>query len=164
MQTRENMMNWASWAIWGFAATVVLTIVLSISQGIKWTRLSIPLVLGMIVTPDRDQAKWRGILIHMINGYLFSLIYVAAFHVWGGANWQRGALIGFVHAVFVLAVVMPSLPAIHPRMTSEYYVSHDLRPLEPPGFFSLNYGWSTPIAVIVAHLIFGIILGAFYKM
>jgi len=157
-------MNWASWAVWGLGATVVLTSILSISQGIKWTRLSIPLMLGTVVSPDRDKAKWLGIFIHVLNGYLFSLIYVGAFQVWGGANWQRGAIIGFFHALFVLTVVIPNLPAIHPRMASQYFVSDDFRQLEPPGFFLLNYGISTPMAVIIAHIIFGIMLGVFYQM
>lgn len=156
-------MNWAQWAIWGFGATVVLTTILTLSQGIKFTRLSIPLMLGTMLTSDRDKAKWYGIFIHLLNGYVFSLFYVATFHVWGEATWWRGAVIGFIHSVFVLTVILPSLPAVHPRMSSEYYVVHNLRPLEPPGFFALNYGLSTPVSIILAHVIFGIILGSFYK-
>jgi uncharacterized membrane protein YagU involved in acid resistance len=157
-------MHWASWAIWGFGATVVLTTFLSMSQGIKWTRLNIPLMLGTMLTSDRDNAKWKGIFIHMLNGYIFSLVYVATFHVWGEANWQRGAVIGAVHALFVLAVALPNLPAIHPRMASEHYMYKDFRQLEPPGFFALNYGISTPIVIFIAHVIFGIILGVLYKV
>ncbi len=156
-------MNWASWAVWGFAATVVLTTILAMSQGIKWTRLNIPLMLGTMLTPDRDKAKWIGIFIHFLNGYAFSLIYVATFEVWGEANCGRGALIGLVHSIFVLAVALPNLPAIHGRMASEYYVADHFKQLEPPGFFALNYGISTPVAVILAHLVFGAILGTFYK-
>lgn len=156
-------MNWASWAVWGFGATVVLTSILSMSQGFRWTRLNVPLMLGTIVTTDRDKAKWIGIFIHLVNGYIFSLIYVAAFEVWGGPSWQKGVLIGFIHSVFVLAVALPNLPAIHGRMASEYYMADDFKQLEPPGFFALNYGMSTPVAVVIAHLIFGMILGAFYQ-
>ena len=36
------------------------------------------------------------------------------------------------------------------------------RQLEPPGFLGLHYGIRTPISVLVAHTIFGVILGAFY--
>jgi hypothetical protein len=157
-------MNWASWAVWGFGATVVLTMILAMSQGMKWTRLNILLMLGTMVTADRDKAKWIGIWMHMLNGYVFSLVYVAAFEVWGGADWQRGALIGLVHALFVLAVALPCLPAVHMRMANEYYAPQGLKQLEPPGFLALNYGISTPLAIIMAHLIFGAILGHFYKV
>jgi len=36
--------------------------------------------------------------------------------------------------------------------------------LEPPGFMALNYGQRTPISVILAHLLYGGILGAFYRL
>ena len=37
------------------------------------------------------------------------------------------------------------------------------RHLEPPGFMALNYGKQTPLSVIVAHVAYGAILGAFYR-
>jgi hypothetical protein len=156
-------MNWSSWLIWGFGATIVLTIILSVSQGLKLTRISIPLLLGTLVTPNRDKAKWLGIFIHIINGLIFSLIYVAAFHVWGEATWKRGALIGFIHAAFVLGVVLPNLPGVHPRMASENFGPTVTKQLEPPGFWALNYGFQTPLTIILAHILFGMILGEFYK-
>jgi len=156
-------MNWSSWLIWGFASTIVLTVCLSVSQGLKLTRINILLLLGTMVTPNRDQAKWIGIFIHILNGLIFSLVYVAVFHAWGGASWQRGALIGFVHAAFVLGVALPNLPGIHPRMASEHFGPTVTRQLEPPGFWALNYGFQTPLSIIVAHILFGMILGGFYK-
>jgi len=155
-------MNWPSWLIWGFAATVVLTVIFSVCQGLKLTRINILLLLGTMFTPNRDRAKWLGIFIHLFNGFIFSLIYVAAFHVWGEATWVRGMIIGFVHAAFVLAVVLPNLPGIHPRMASEHFGPTITKQLEPPGFWALNYGFQTPLAIIIAHMIFGAILGGFY--
>jgi hypothetical protein len=38
------------------------------------------------------------------------------------------------------------------------------RELEPPGFMAINYGRRTPIVTIGAHLIFGAILGIFYRL
>jgi hypothetical protein len=63
---------------------------------------------------------------------------------------------------FVLAVALPALPALHPRMANEQYGPTVARQLEPPGFLGLHYGIRTPISVLVAHTIFGVILGAFY--
>jgi uncharacterized membrane protein YagU involved in acid resistance len=156
-------MNWASWAIWGLAATSILTIFLSASQGLKLTRMNIPFLLGSMVTPDRDKAKWVGIFLHLINGMIFSLMYVAAFHVWEGASLMKGALIGLVHAAFVLAVVLPNLPGIHPRMAGEHAGPTVVKQLEPPGFWAMNYGFQTPLSVILAHVFFGMILGGFYQ-
>ena len=155
-------MNWGSWLLWGFVATVVLTTLLAGSQGVGMTRMNVPYLLGTMITPNRDRAKFIGVFLHFINGWLFSLIYVAAFQLIGTSTWWFGALIGFVHGSFVLAVALPALPALHPRMANEQYGPTVARQLEPPGFLGLHYGIRTPISVLVAHTIFGVTLGAFY--
>ena len=155
-------MNWNSWLLWGFASTVVLTSILAASQGIGMTRMNIPYLLGTIFTPDRDRAKLIGFFLHFANGWLFSLVYVAAFQILHKATWWLGAIIGLVQAIFVLTMMLPVLPALHPRMADEQYGPTVVRQLEPPGFLGLHYGIRTPISVLVAHTIFGIILGAFY--
>jgi uncharacterized membrane protein YagU involved in acid resistance len=157
-------MNVGHWLLWGFVATVVLTSLMSASQGLGFTRMNLPYMLGTMFTPSRDRAKLVGFCLHLVNGWFFSLIYVAAFQLWGGATWWRGALTGFVHASFVLTAGMWLLPGLHPRMASEQQGPTLMRQLEPPGFLALNYGYETPISVIVAHVAFGIILGGFYKL
>ncbi len=156
-------MNWGSWALWGFVGTVVLTTAMTASQGLRLTRMDIPYLLGTMFTADRDRAKLLGFIVHLVNGWLFSLVYVAAFHAWGQATWWRGALIGLVHAAFVLTVGMRLLPGLHPRMASEAQGPTVMRQLEPPGFLALHYGIRTPISVFFAHILFGTILGAFYQ-
>jgi uncharacterized membrane protein YagU involved in acid resistance len=155
-------MNWSSWLLWGFASTVVLTSILADSQGLGFTRMNIPYLLGTIFTPSRDKAKFVGFGLHFVNGWIFSLIYVAAFQVIGKATWWFGALIGLVHATFILTVALPVLPALHPRIANEEYGPTVARQLEPPGFLGMHYGIRTPISILVAHAIFGAIIGAFY--
>ena len=155
-------MNVGAWLLWGFAGTVALTTILSASQGLHLTRMNIPFLLGTIFRSGSRSATRVGFLVHLANGWAFALVYVAAFHAWGGATWWRGVAIGIVHALFVLAGVMPVLPAFHPRMASSDEGPMAVRRLEPPGFFALNYGVRTPVSVIFAHLVFGAIVGAFY--
>jgi len=157
-------MNWGSWLLWGFVATLALTTVMAGSQGLHLTRMSLPYILGAMVTSHRERAKLVGFGIHLINGWLFSLLYVAAFESWGRATWWGGAAIGFVQAAFVLVVGMRLLPGMHPRMASEKHGPTVMRQLEPPGFLALNYGYQTPLTVLIAHLAYGIILGAFYTV
>jgi hypothetical protein len=157
-------MNWSSWLLWGFASTVVLTSILAGSQGIGMTRMNVPYLLGTIFTPNRDRAKFIGIFLHFLNGWIFSLIYVAAFHALAKPTWWFGAAIGFVQAGFVLAVALPALPAFHPRIANEQYGPTVARQLEPPGFLGLHYGIRTPVSVVIAHIIFGAILGGFYSI
>ena len=156
-------MNWPSWLVWGFGATVILTSLLAGSQGLGMTRMNLPYMLGTMFTPDRDRAKALGVLAHVVNGWLFSLVYVAAFELWGGATWWKGAAIGLVHALFVLTCALPVLPGFHPRMASESRGPTVVRQLEPPGFLGLHYGIQTPISIVIAHVAFGVVLGAFYR-
>ena len=100
----------------------------------------------------------------IVNSWLFALIYGLAFESLRRATWWLGALFGLVQALFILAVVMPLLPFLHPRMASEDHGPDPTRQLEPPGFLALNYGRNTPAATILAHLLYGAILGAFYTL
>ena len=83
-------MNWASWLLWGFLATVVLTTVSAGAQGLGLTRMNFPYVLGSIFTPNRDRAKLYGFCVHLAAGLVFSLIYVWIFQSLGTAGWWRG--------------------------------------------------------------------------
>lgn len=160
----ESDINWPDTALWGFVGTVVLTGVMSGSQGLGLSRMSLPFMLGTMFTADRDRAKLVGIGMHLVNGWLLAAIYAAAFQSWRRANWWLGSSIGLVHGLFVLLVVMPTLPGFHPRMASELRGPEPTRQLEPPGFLALNYGRRTPVWLIIAHLVYGAILGAFYRL
>ena len=157
-------MNVASVVLWGFVSTVVLTILLAGTQSVRITRMSIPFMLGTMFTPDRDRARLIGFVVHLVNGWWLAVIYAAAFESWGQASWLLGAAIGLVHALFVLSAIMPLMPGLHPRMASEQRGPTATRQLEPPGFLALNYGRRTPITIILSHLLYGGILGAFYQL
>ena len=157
-------MNWRGTALWGFVGTVVLTGLMSGSHGLGLTRMSLPYMLGTMFTPDRDRARLVGFVVHVVNGWLFSLIYAAAFESWRRTNWWLGALIGLVHGTFVLLVGVSFIPALHPRMAGEQQGPTPTRQLEPPGFLALNYGRRTPMVVMLAHVVYGAILGAFYRL
>lgn len=157
-------MNWGGWLLWGFVATVALTTVMAGSQGLRITRMNLPYMLGSMFTPSRDRARLIGFGVHLVDGWIFSLGYVAVFNSWGRATWWAGAALGLLQALFVLTVIMPLLPAVHQRMASEDKGPTVTRQLEPPGFFALNYGYQTPVSVVLAHLIYGAILGAFYSL
>jgi hypothetical protein len=156
-------MNLDGWLVWGFGSTIVLTTILAGSQGLGLTRMNIPYLLGAMVTPNRDRAKVYGVALHLVNGWIFSFVYVAAFHAAGRFGAGIGAVIGLVHAAFVLVVGLPVLPGMHPRMASEIRGPTVVKQLEPPGFLGRNYGIRTPICVLVAHLVYGAILGYFYS-
>ena len=156
-------MNFMHWIVWGFAGTVVLTTIMAGCQGLGLTRMDIPFMLGTMVTPNRDRARLYGVLMHLVNGWIFAIVYLALFHVTRVFTWWMGGIVGLVHALFVLAVAVPIFPALHPRMASETHGPTVVRMLEPPGFLARHYGVRTPILVVVAHIVFGVLLGALYR-
>jgi uncharacterized membrane protein YagU involved in acid resistance len=157
-------MNWGSWLVWGFAATIVLTTISAATQGLGLTRMDLPYMLGTIFTPDRDKAKLYGFAVHVGMGWAFSLIYVIIFQTLGAAGWWRGAVIGLLHAIVVLVVLVGLLPGLHPRMASEQHGPEAQSLLEPPGFLALHYGVQTPVTIVLSHIVFGVILGSFYRL
>jgi hypothetical protein len=155
--------NWGNAILSGFVGTIVLTILLAGSQGLRLTRMNIPFMLGTFLTPDRDLAKLLGFAVHFVNGWGIALLYAVLLQVWGGGTWWQGAIIGFVHGLFVLVAVMPIMPGVHPRMASEQRGPTPTKQLEPPGFLALNYGHRTPISIMLAHVVYGALVGALYQ-
>jgi hypothetical protein len=157
-------MNFGSILLWGFVATIVLTVILQGGQSLGLSRMSLPFMLGTMFTPSRDRAAMVGFLVHLVAGWLFATIYALAFESWHRATWWLGAGIGLVHGLAVLLVLTPVLPGFHPRMATEQRGPEPTRELEPPGFLALNYGRGTPLLTLLAHLVYGAIIGAFYHL
>ena len=154
-------MNIENILLWGFAATLILTTIMSASKPLGITRMDLPFILGTIFTSNRNRASWLGFLMHLMLGWIFALIYAAAFRSADISTWWFGLVIGFVHGAFVLAAGLQFVSTFHPRMAQPYHGPTPTRQLEPPGFFALNYGKGTPLVTIAAHLVYGGILGTF---
>lgn len=156
-------MDWSGWATFGFGATVALTAILVASQLAGLTRMDMPMMLGTMFIEDPDRARVAGFLIHLLNGQFFALFYASGFALLNQATWWLGALFGTFHGVAALTVIIPLLPGIHPKMATDRDGPEIDNVLEPPGFLGLNYGRETAIVTIVAHAIFGAILGVFLE-
>jgi hypothetical protein len=146
----------------GFAGTLVLTSVLRGGSEARLTRIDLPFLLGTAMTADRRRAKLLGYLAHFGFGLGFALVYYALFEAIGRSGWAIGALFGLVHGVFTAtALVNVVLPAVHPRMGSPFTAANEFPLIEPPGFLMRNYGRSTPIVSLAAHVLYGTIVGGF---
>jgi hypothetical protein len=157
-------MNVTSILLWGFGATIVLTTLTIAAQSFGLTRIDLPFIMGAMFTPDRDLARVIGYLLHLVNGWLFALVYALLFESVHSASAGFGAAIGFVQGIFVVVAFLPILPGIHPRMVSDSRGPQPTRLLEPPGFLALNYGRNTPIVLVLSHTIYGAIIGSFYAL
>lgn len=156
-------MNVGSFLLWGFVATAVLSALMTGAQQLGLSRMSIPYILGTMFSPKRDRALAVGTAVHMLNGLVFAALYAAAFELLGAATWYWGAVGSLIHSAFVLLVVLPVLPGLHPRMASATQGPEPTRGLEPPGTLAFHYGKPTAAATMIAHLAFGLIMGALYS-
>jgi uncharacterized membrane protein len=144
----------------GLLGTFVLTTVLRTASEVGLTRVDLPFLLGTAVTRDRARAKAIGYVAHFGFGLLFSLAYAAFFLVVDASGWLLGALLGLAHGLFAgTALVNVLLPVVHPRMGKPWTDARSSPLIESPGFLMLNYGAGTPVVSIIAHILYGAIVG-----
>ena len=99
--------------LWGLVATALMTTVLQGSQGLGLSRLSLPYIVGTIVTSNRDRAMVYGFILYMLGGWLFASLYYMIFYSIGLATAWLGAALGLLHGLFLLVAVLPLLPHLH---------------------------------------------------
>jgi hypothetical protein len=145
--------------LWGFLATTVMTTILEASQGLGYSRLSLPFLVGTMLTAKRSAAHVCGYLSVLLGGWLFAFVYLAVFVSIGRGNWWIGALLGGAHGIVLLVTLLPLVPYVHPRMASDYDGPAGSHRLEPPGFVGRNYGYGTPLTVLAAQCAYGAVLG-----
>lgn len=158
------MSVWAA-AVGGLAGTFILTTVLRASSELRVTRIDLPFLLGTVFTQDRQRAKLVGYVLHFLMGLLFSMAYFIGFLALGRAGWLLGLVFGLIHGLFAMtALVNVLLPVIHPRMGSFLSSVGSTPLLEAPSFLMLNYGRATPVVTLIAHAIYGTIVGGFVEI
>lgn len=154
-------MDWQGWITFGFVATVALTGTTAAAQIAGLSRMDMPMMLGTMVTSRPERARAAGLVLHLVNGQFFALLYASAFASIGRATWWIGLTFGVLHGIAALVVVIPFLPGVHPRMAADRSGPALTATLEPPGLLALNYGVQTPAVALVAHALYGLILGMF---
>ncbi len=149
----------------GLVGTLVLTTLLRAASELGLTRMDLPFLLGTAFTSDRVTAKAIGYALHFGFGLVFALFYYAVFLVIDASGFLLGALFGLIHALFAgTALVNILLPVVNPRMGTGFTAAGSTPLLEPPGFLLLNYGRRTPLATLVAHVVYGAIVGGFVSL
>ena len=144
----------------GFLGTVVMTTLMRAAAELGFTRMDLAFLLGTAVTDNRRKAKVVGYLFHFTLGIAFALLYGGFFAAIGWSSWWLGALIGTLQALFTATVLVNVLlPVVHPRIGTPETGADEIALVEPPGFLMLNYGRSTLLITLVAHIAYGAIVG-----
>jgi hypothetical protein len=159
---QEVMNNWVSPAVWGLVATAIMTSVLQSAQLVGLSRRSLTFLFGTFVVSGRRKAVVWGFALYLLGGSLFAFLYALLFATLGRSDWWIGLLLGAAHGLFLIAVFLPTLPYIHPRLAPEFDGPDPIRRIEPAGAFGLNYGRNTPLVTVLAQTAYGIVLALGY--
>ena len=143
--------------------TFVMTALMEAAQAARVTRMSIPFLLGAMVSERRFVIRVAGSAMHLVNGVIFALAYALFFEALGRSDWWLGAIAGAIHGTLVLILLLPVLQDVHPRMARVDQGPDPTPMLQPPGFLALNYGSRTPLVALVGHVIYGATVGLFYR-
>jgi hypothetical protein len=155
----------------GLLGGLLMTAMMTMMRKAGKTAMDMALLQGSMFTGDRSKAKAIGLFTHLVMmsaivlGSIYALLF-AWFDTEANNAWWVGALIGVVHGI-VAGMAMAMMGAMHPRMRAGAMAtagagSGDEVQLEPPGFFAKNYGAATPPGVLMAHVIYGLVVGLVY--
>ncbi len=150
--------------LWGAVATLLMTLTEAAAQRWGVSRMSLAFLIGSGFTADRRRALWVGLVLHFLLGWVLALPYAWVMEDLGRTGWWIGGILGLLHGAAFLGLVAPALPLVHPRMADELHGPEPTAWLQPPGWFAANYGRLTPAVSLVGHLLYGIVLGAFYRL
>lgn len=92
-----------------------------------------------------------------MTSQIFALMYAIGFAVLDQANWWLGAAFGAFHGFVAFTLIVPTLPGFHPRMASE-------RSGPDPNHLGSSLTTTDdrpPIVTLIAHAIYGMLLGIF---
>lgn len=133
----------------GVVAWIVFVILLYLAPLLGVPTMDLPAMLGGMFGVNSVTMGWA---LFFVVGIVFALLYA----YWGvyhlpGRGWQRGLVFGLLPWLVMMVIVAPLLPLLNPMVA-----------MKPPGFFFANMGIIATIGSLIAHLIWGMVLGAVY--
>jgi len=149
----------------GFVGTLVMTTIMRGASEFGLTRMDLALLLGTTVSDNRRKARAVGYVFHFLIGLGFALAYGGFFAIIGRSGWMLGALLGALQAVFTGTVLVNVLlPVVHPRIGTPETAASEIALIEPPGFLMRNYGRRSFFVVLVAHIMYGAVVGSVVRV
>lgn len=114
-------------------------------------------MLGTMMMPVSGMTYGAGLLIHAMMSIIFGSLH-AVFFLWldidsSLALW--GLLFGAVHWIMVGMAFGMMKSSVHRGIRDGA--------VQAPGFFGLNMGMMTAVGILMVHLLYGVLVGAFYE-
>lgn len=144
----------------GVVGAIAMLLIIYGGRAMGMTRMDLLYTLGTMMgtRASRGQAYVLGAMLHLMMGAIFGLAHAGilvgfAPATVGGAV-GLDAIVGLVHGMGVVVVMPLMLNAVHPLVASGG--------IEPPGTALVGFGTMTPMGVVMAHLVFGLVTGGLY--
>ena len=151
----------AGTAIWaGLVGAVAMLVVIYMGRAVGMTSMDLLRTLGTMVVPKASDSVVYGVglMMHLMMGAAFGLAHVGLLHAVGpttdAAATGYGALFGGLHGSGVALMMPAMLMAMHPLVRSG--------DMPKPGMAMTGLGKMTPIGIVMAHAVFGLVTGAIY--
>lgn len=137
-------MNVVAAIVAGIVGNLVMTALMVMAPRMGMPKMDIIGMLGSMFTADSGAARRLGLILHLMMGIVFAIIYALLWQAGiGSVTWLWGLIFGFVHALVVI-IMMPIMMRMHPR---------------PP---TMEGGMKTIAGQIMGHLVFGLVTTLVY--
>lgn len=147
-------MDWLAIGWSGFVATIVAAAFFWLTRSFGWSRFSPSLHLGCIFfrNPRTPLAETAGfVLLLVIGSSVVPALYAQVMAVLAAVSWPAGLALGALHG-FATAAALPLFGTVSASVRAG---------AEPrPGTFGIEWGWPTPLVVVVGHMLYGATVGA----
>jgi hypothetical protein len=152
------MIDW-SLALWaGAVGGVAMTVMMTLSRMMGMVDAEMALYQGCMITKkDHGAATWiAGFLMHLMIAALIALAYAWAFQaIWGRSTWLLGLVNAVVHWL-IAGMALPMMDGMNPCVK-------DAR-IKGFGLYAKNYGGMMVVGFLMAHLLYGAIVGWIYTV
>lgn len=141
----------------GFVGTFAMTVVMAFARSRRWVHLDFGELLGELFLPPGKEALGLGLWLHFLLGGVFALIYARVFQAMNFvASWHLVEIAG-LFAVFHWVIAMGLFPLA--RILNPHVRAKE----EPdPGPFAIAFGPQEAVWRLIAHIVYGCILGLTY--
>ncbi len=151
----------AGWAILaGAIGAAAMLVVIYGGRAMGMTKMDLLRTLGTMVQPkgSTNVVYGIGLMMHLMMGAAFGLLHTGLLHAFDpsstGAATGLGILIGAVHGMMVTVAMPVMLKMGHPLVKDGT--------IDDPGPAMTGFGKMTPMGMVMAHVVYGILVGAIY--
>jgi len=151
----------AGWALLaGAIGAIAMLPVIYGGRAMGMTKMDLLRTLGSMMVPrGSDTVVYGlGLMVHAMMGAGFGMLHAGLLHGFDPSSTGAAAgisiLIGAVHGMIVTAAMPTMLMMAHPLVKDGTMAA--------PGRVMTGFGKMTPMGMVMAHVVYGLVLGAIY--